>query len=108
MVNEALGAGKKAAKIHSPSKITTEDGEFLADGYVNGFIKNDPARRITQTFRHSMRAIDNAMNGEVIHTMRFGGFDTIGDAMVHSLKKAGLTVSIDGRQFGRLTREYTG
>ncbi len=108
MVNEALGAGKKAAKIHSPSKITTEDGKFLADGYAEGFIKNDPARRITQTFRHSMRAIDNAMNGEVIHTMRFGGFDTIGDAMVHSLKKAGLTVSIDGRQFGRLTREYTG
>lgn len=108
MVNESLNAGKKAAKINSPSKITTDDGRFLARGYVKGFQEEDPARRITQTFRHSMRTIDNAMNGEVIHTMRLGGFDTIGDAMVHSLQKAGLTISINGRQFGRVVKEVTG
>lgn len=107
MVNEALKAGKKEAKIHSPSKITMQDGEFLADGYVEGFVRNDPARRITQTFRHSMRSIDNAMNGEMIHTMKLGGFDSIGDAMVYSLMRAGLTVSIDGRQFGRIVKGCT-
>lgn len=107
MVNEALGEGKKAAKIHSPSRLTMQDGKFLADGYAEGFIKNDPARRITQTFRHSMRSINNAMNGEVIHTMKMGGMDSIGDAMVRSLQRAGLTVSIDGRQFGRIIKDVT-
>lgn len=107
MVNESLKAGKKAAKINSPSKITMQHGKFLADGYAEGFIKNDPARRITQTFKHSMRSIDNAMNGEVIHTMKLGGFDSIGDAMVHSLQKAGLTVSIGDRQFGRIVTSVT-
>lgn len=104
MVNEALKSGKKAAKIHSPSKVTMQHGKFLADGYAEGFIKNDPARRITQTFRHSMRSINNAMNGEVIHTMKMGSMDSIGDAMVRSLQRAGLTVSIDGRQFGRIVK----
>lgn len=107
MVNEALEAGKKEAKINSPSKRTAEMGKWLAKGYVKGFEEEDPARRITQTFRHSMRSIDNAMNGEVIHTMKLGGFDSIGDAMVHSLQKAGLTVQIGDREFGRIVRSVT-
>ncbi len=108
MVNEALGAGKKAAKIHSPSKITMQHGKFLADGYAEGFIKNDPAKRITQTFRHSMRAINDAMSNQVItNTMKIDCLDSLGNTIVHSLRNAGLTVSIDGRQFGRIVKDVT-
>lgn len=113
MVNEALGEGKKAAKIHSPSKVTMQHGKFLADGYAEGFIKNDPARRITQTFKHSMRSINDTMRNQVfsnqmIHRVEMDNINLLGDAMVRSMQRAGLTVSIDGRQFGRIVKDVTG
>lgn len=107
MVKTALEAGKKEAKIHSPSRATMEDGKFLAQGWVKGFENEKPEKQIARSVRFGMRTIHNAMNNDLQTQMNSSiniGFEGLGDQMVYALQKSGLGVNIDGRTFGRIVR----
>ena len=109
MVNEALKAGNKAAEIKSPSRKTTASGKYLAQGWVKGFTKEDPAGQIVKTVKYGTSSIQDAMNRDLKLNMNStieSNMGNIGDVMVSSLEKAGLSIDIEGRQFGRLVRRY--
>ena len=109
MVNEALKAGNKAAKIKSPSRKTLWSGRMLAQGWVRGFTKEDPAGQIVKTVKYGTSSIQDAMNRDLKLNMNStieSNMGNIGDVMVSSLEKAGLSIDIEGRQFGRLVRRY--
>lgn len=109
MVNEALKAGNKAAKIKSPSRKTLWSGRMLAQGWVRGFTKEDPAGQIVKTVKYGTSSIQDAMNRDLKLNMNStieSNMGNIGDAMVSSLEKAGLSIDVEGRQFGRLVRRY--
>lgn len=107
MVKDALSAGNKAAKIKSPSKITTESGKFLGQGWVVGFKKAAPQTQIVTMVKQGMSTIQDAMNTELASNIKVSldtGLGSLGDTMVDSLEKAGLSVQIGERQFGRIVR----
>lgn len=109
MVNEALKAGNKAAKIKSPSRKTLWSGRMLAQGWVRGFTKEDPAGQIVKTVKYGTSSIQDAMNRDLKLNMNStieSNMGNIGDVMVSSLEKAGLSIDVEGRQFGRLVRRY--
>ena len=109
MVTEALKAGNKAAKIKSPSRKTLWSGRMLAQGWVKGFTKEDPAGQIVKTVKYGTSSIQDAMNRDLKLNMNStieSNMGNIGDVMVSSLEKAGLSIDVEGRQFGRLVRRY--
>lgn len=109
MVNEALKAGNKAAKIKSPSRKTLWSGRMLAQGWIKGFTKEDPAGQIVKTVKYGTSSIQDAMNRDLKLNMNStieSNMGNIGDVMVSSLEKAGLSIDVEGRQFGRLVRRY--
>ena len=96
MVNEALKAGNKAAKIKSPSRKTLWSGRMLAQGWIKGVTKEDPAGQIVKTVKYGTSSIQDAMNRDLklnMHSTIESNMGNIGAAMVSSLAKAALTVS---------------
>ena len=109
MVTVALKAGNNAAKIKSPSRKTLWSGRMLAQGWIKGFTKEDPAGQIVKTVKYGTSSIQDAMNRDLklnMHNTIESNMGNIGDAMVSSLAKAGLSIDVEGRQFGRLVRRY--
>lgn len=107
MVKDALSAGNKAAKSKSPSKITKKSDKVLGQGWVVGFKKAAPQTQIVTMVKQGMSTIQDAMNTELASNIRVSldtGLGSLGDTMVDSLEKAGLSVQIGERQFGRIVR----
>ena len=109
IVGNAVKKGNEAAKIKSPSRKTLWSGRMLAQGWVKGFTKEDPAGQIVKTVKYGTASIQDAMNRDLKLNMNNSiesNMGNIGDAMVSSLEKAGLSIDVEGRQFGRLVRRY--
>lgn len=109
IVGNAVKKGNEAAKIKSPSRKTLWSGRMLAQGWVKGFTKEDPAGQIVKTVKYGTSSIQEAMNRDLKLNMNStieSNMGNIGDAMVSSLEKAGLSIDVEGRQFGRLVRRY--
>ena len=74
VVQGAINAAKSALKIHSPSRVFMEIGDYTVQGFVKGLDDNahkvdDPAknmaRRAIDGVSNTISAISDALNGEV-------------------------------------------
>lgn len=74
VVQGAINAAKSALKIHSPSRVFMEIGDYTVQGFVKGLDDNahkvdDPAknmaRRAMDGVSNTISAISNALNGEL-------------------------------------------
>ena len=74
VVQNAINAAKAALKIHSPSRVFMEIGDYTVQGFVKGLEDNadtveDPAKRLARraidSVSNTISAISNALNGEV-------------------------------------------
>lgn len=109
IIKKVLKIGNVTAQIKSPSRKTLWSGRMLAQGWVKGFTKEDPAGQIVKTVKYGASSIQEAMNRDLKLNMNStieSNMGNIGDAMVSSLEKAGLSIDVEGRQFGRLVRRY--
>lgn len=94
--------------IHSPSKLMHDEiGVFLAKGIWEGFDDENPMKNIQKSLQGTLDGMNTRITSKVdgvIHSSTLD-YSKIGDAMVYSLQKSGLTVQIGQRQFGRIVRE---
>ena len=74
VVQKAINAAKTALKIHSPSRVFMEIGNYTVQGFVKGLEDNadiveDPAKRLARRaidgVSNTISAISDALNGEV-------------------------------------------
>lgn len=110
MVNNALSAGNKAAKIKSPSRRTTESGKYLAQGWVKGFVEENPAKSIAKNVEYGMGTIQKAMNNDLKTSFSIeaeSGFSNLSNNLIEALTSSNISIDVEGRQFGRLVRRYT-
>lgn len=74
VVQGAINAAKSALKIHSPSRVFMEIGDYTVQGFAKGLDDNadkvdDPATRLARRaidgVSNTISAISNALNGEI-------------------------------------------
>lgn len=105
---DVLNKLKSFFGIHSPSKLMHDEiGVFLAKGIWEGFDDENPMKNIQKSLQGTIDGMNTRITSKVdgvIHSSTVD-YSKIGDAMVYSLQKSGLTVQIGQRQFGRIVRE---
>lgn len=84
--------------IGSPSKVMRDEvGYWMGEGIYEGFKKSDPMAQIKKDFATGVGTLQNSIN------MQWSA-SSIGNAVSNAID--GLTVSVDGRTFGRIVRSY--
>lgn len=97
-------AMRKELGIHSPSKKFKWIGQMCVEGFEEPLENYNPY----DTLNASMKANKNTLKMNYNAGLSLKGYvdyDRIGEKMVNALEKAGLTVSIGKRDFGRIVRE---
>lgn len=84
--------------IKSPSRLMRDEvGKMMALGMYEGFKENDPIVQIQKDLATGVGSLQNSIN------MQWSA-SSIGNAVSQAVD--GLTVSVDGRTFGRIVRSY--
>lgn len=100
LAQNAANTINKALKIGSPSKVTTESGEWTAIGFANGM--RDMIPRVTQAAaRLSAAAVPEAATGSGIAAARGGGAEAIYQAVRAAVSEATPQVTITEKSFKR-------
>lgn len=103
MAAAADEAIRAKAKIHSPSKVTTNLGEYFGEGFVNG---------IAEKTRDAWAAAENLVSIPAVATpnlaMAYGG-EMSSDYSYYRDYSAVIEVplAVDGKEFARATASYT-
>lgn len=103
MAAAADKAIRAKAKIHSPSKISTEDGKNYGQGWVNG---------ILSTVKDAWAAAEKLVSMPTVATpdlaMAYSGeLSSDYDYYRQSEYKIEVPLSVDGKEFARATASYT-
>ena len=99
---------KEIFGIHSPSTVMRDEvGRFLAQGIWVGFDEDNPMDRINKQLSGSLKTTSSilvsSMGRKTSESSSFN-YDQLGSVFVDSIEKAGLSVQIGERQFGRIVR----
>ena len=99
---------KEIFGIHSPSTVMRDEvGRFLAQGIWVGFDEDNPMDRINKQLSGSLKTTSSilvsSMGRKTSESSAFN-YDQLGSVFVESIEKAGLSVQIGERQFGRIVR----
>ena len=94
---------KAKAKIHSPSKVATEDGEDYGQGWVNGILSK---------VKESLSAAEKLVSMPTVATpdlaMAYSGeLSTDYDYYRQSEYTIEVPLSVDGKEFAKATVSYT-
>lgn len=102
--NEGVEAIKKELGIHSPSKKFKWIGQMCVEGFEEPLEDYNPY----DTLNASMKANRNTLKMNYNAGLNLNGlvdYDKMGEKMVNAFEKAGLTVMVGRREFGRIVRE---
>ncbi len=99
---------KEIFGIHSPSTVMRDEvGRFLAQGIWVGFDEDNPMDRINKQLSGSLKTTSSilvsSMGRKTSESSAFN-YDQLGSVFVDSIERAGLSVQIGERQFGRIVR----
>lgn len=91
--------------IHSPSRKFKWIGQMCVEGFEEPMEEYNPY----ETLNVSMKANKNTLKMNYAAGLKMDSmtwdYDRMGSAMVYALEKAGFTVNIGKREFGRIVRE---
>lgn len=108
--------------IHSPSKVMAEEvGKYLPKGIAVGFEAEMPntendmvsnTRKMIDDFKYEVNSTTNKNQGNGPYNPGPGtlgndpiDYTRLGNEMVNAFSKAGITVSLNQREFGRVVKE---
>ena len=115
---KALNAAKEKLGIHSPSRVfEVEVGKMIDLGLATGIEKN--SKYVTDTMKAlSAETVRTADTDLISYTRSASGsnykaqnnesidYDRLAYTMVKAMKKSGIAMNVDGRDFGRLIERY--
>ena len=115
---KALNAAKEKLGIHSPSRVfEVEVGKMIDLGLAAGIEKN--SKYVTDTMKAlSAETVRTADTDLISYTRSASGsnykaqnnesidYDRLAYTMVKAMKKSGINMNVDGRDFGRLIERY--
>ena len=103
MAAAADKAIRAKAKIHSPSKISTQDGEDYGQGWVNGILS-----KVKDAWNAAEKLVSMPTVGTPDLAMAYSGeLSTDYDYYRQSEYTIEVPLSVDGKEFARATASYT-
>lgn len=101
MVSAANKAIEAKAKIHSPSKVTEDYGQYYGEGWVNG---------IKDRYRQAKKAAENLMSVPQVKQQKFALAGAYNENYMYGGNRSftvEVPVMMDGKEVARVTAPYT-
>lgn len=103
MAKAADAAIRAKAKIHSPSKVSTKDGEYWGQGWINGILG-----KVKESWKAASKLVSFPNVKMPNLAMGYGGELSVGyEYYNNSEYTITVPLEIDGREFARATASYT-
>jgi len=107
--NKIIETAKKALGIHSPSKEFAWIGKMCIEGFDGEMEDYNPYDTLQSSMKANKATLAMDYNAGIEMTYGHTGaydYDKQAEATVYAFERAGITMNVDGRPFGRLVRGY--